>query len=364
MKIKIKTKLIINLALSLLFLILLVGCSESLNESKDYAYDDLSKYLKLGEYKGLEYEKIDVQVTQAEVQQYIDEAILNSSKTEQKKEGIVESDSVVNIDYVGSLKGVEFEGGAAEDTTINIADNNFIPGFVDEIIGHKVGETFNIKVTFPENYGNDELAGQNTVFKIKINYIEVAKHVEYNDNWVKKNTDFSYTSDYEKSVKDDIEDSKKQDAASKEKQELLSKIMENSEVISYPKKEYDSRYKQIVDRYKSIAESNDIKFDDYLKNEMGITQKQFKKLAKDTAEKVVKQELILHSIARAEKIEITDQEYNDYLSKFLKELGYTEETYKEEYGYTINEYAESNNFFTSYLYKRVMNKVMEYSKAK
>ncbi len=359
-----KTKLILYFALSLVLMLIITGCKKSPVVPKDYEYDDLSVYLKLGKYKGIEYDKINTQVSRAEVQQYIDEALAESTKKEQKKEGVIENDSTVNIDYVGSLNGVEFEGGSAKDTTINISDNNFIPGFAEGLVGHKVGESFDLKVTFPDNYGNEDLAGKETVFKIKVNYIESEDSPEYNDAWVKANTDFKDTAEFEKSAKEDIAAGKKLDADSKEKQEVLGKIMDDSKVIKYPDKEYDNRYNQIVDTYKAYAENGDVEFEEYLKNDMGLTKKQFEKLAKETAQKAVKQELVLHSIAKLEKIETSSEEYNEYLSKLLKDAGYTEETYEEENGISIAEYAEKNNLYTSFLYQKVMDKVMEYSKAK
>lgn len=360
---KTKCKIIIYATLLFMLFFILPGCSKSPKIPNDYDYADLSEYLKLGKYKGIEYEEMDTQVSRTEIQQYIDEALLESADIEQKKEGIVKEDSMVNIDYVGSLNGVEFEGGSATDIMINIADSNFIPGFAEGIIGHKVGETFNINVTFPENYGNDDLAGKDTVFNITINYIELEETPEYNDSWVKKNTEFDNTVEYEKSVKKDIEDGKKRNAISNARQEVLAKIMDDSEVISYPQKEYDNSYNRLVDTYKSYAEDNDIEFEEYLETEMGLTKKQFEKIAKETVDKAVKQELVLHSIARLEKIKITADEYKEYLNNFLKDAGYTEETYEEEYGYTIAEYAENNNLYTVLLYQRVLDKVMEYSEA-
>ncbi|HHW95163.1 MAG TPA: trigger factor [Mogibacterium sp.] len=363
MKKNLKFKITIAGTLLFILLFILSGCSKSSKIPDDYDYDDLSEYLKLGNYKGVEYELKDTQVTQSEVQQYIDEVLLESADIEQKKEGIVKNDSVVNIDYTGSLNGVEFEGGSATDTMINIADSNFIPGFAEGIIGHKVGETFDINVTFPENYGNDDLAGKNTVFKITINYIELEKTPDYNDNWVKKNTEFNTIAEYEKSIKEEIEDGKKRNAVSNARQEVLAKIIDDSKVVKYPQKEYDSSYNRLVDTYKSYAENSDIKFEEYLETEMGLTKKEFEQIAKETVEKAVKQELVLHSIARLEKIEITAGEYTEYLDKLLKDAGYTRETYEEEYGYTIEEYAESNNLFNFLLYQKVMDKVMEYSEA-
>ena len=342
-------------------LVLAGGCAKEAGVPEDYDYDDYSEFITLADYKGIEYEGVDDQVSQEEVQAYIDEALASSAESSQNTEGVVTEDSVINIDYAGSIDGVEFDGGTAEGVELDIADNNYIDGFAEGIIGHKAGETFDLHVTFPENFGNDELNGREAVFSITINYIVEESIPEYNDEWVRNNTDYTTTAEYEEAVRSDILAGKSRSAQSEIRLEVFNKIMENTEVIKYPEKELNARYDDIVSSYQGYAEAADMEFEDYLNSEMGISVDEFESMATEAAQNDVKNEMVLRAIAKAEGIELTDSDYNEYLIGLLEAAGYTEDSYKEEKGYTIQEYAEENGLFTSYLYQRVMDKVMEYS---
>ena len=339
------------------------SCSSSSIGINDYKYDDLSKYIKLGNYKGLEYTKTDLNVSKEEIQETIDSALSQGAETEEVKSGTVKEDSVVNIDYVGSIDGVEFEGGTAQGQELDIANSAYIPGFAEAIVGHEVGETFDINVTFPEDYGSEELSGKDAVFKITLNYIVKTKTPKYDDEWVKNNTNFDNKADYEASVKESLEQQKQLSAKSNEENEVFSQINESSEVLEYPEKELKSREEQVKNMYMDAAKQAGISFEDYLA-QMGMDADSFNSMAKTSAEQTVKMELILHSIAREEGIEFSDKGYKEYLDNALSKSGYTEEQFKSERGVDFETYAQQNSMFIGYMYETVMEKVMEYSKAK
>ena len=352
------------LVLSLVIVMSMTSCGSKVSIPDDYKYDDLSAYIKLAEYKGIEYTKITGDITDAEVKEYIDEKLAGSAETVQVKEGTVKNDSVVNIDYVGSIDGVEFEGGAAQGVDLDIANSGYIEGFAEGIIGHKVGETFDLKVTFPENYGKEELNGKPAVFKTTINYIVETKKAEYNDQWVKNNSDYDNKADYEKSVRDQLSKDRLSTAENTEKSEVFNKIAQGSEVIEYPEKELKERTEQIKNLYAGYAKSSGVSLDDFLSNQMGMDANQFNTMAEETAKNTVKQELILYAIKDKESIELSREGYEEALADMLKTSGLTEETFKEQNGKTFAEYANENNLYMSYLYERVMDKVMEYSEGK
>lgn len=323
--------------------------------------EDLSEYITLAEYKGLEYEKKDNQVSDEEIQDYINNEVNASGAASEIKTGKIKKDSVVNIDYTGSLNGVEFDGGSATDVELDIADNNYIDGFAEALIGHEAGETFDINVTFPENYGNTDLAGQPAVFKITVNYLVETTVPEYNDEWVSNNTEYTETKEYEAAVREELMKNKIADSQNDERLEVFNQIYDNTEVISYPDEEYKAKYDKLTSSYREYAEANNKEFEDYLENDMGISLKEFEDMAKDAAETALKRELILKAIAAEEGISTDESEYKTYLLELLDEAGYTEESYKAEKGYTIEEYADKNDIFVSFLYRKVMDKVMEYS---
>lgn len=330
-----------------------------------YDYSDLSVYLKLGKYKGLTYSKVTPQVTDDDVKDYIDSVIEQKSSTKEVKSGTVKKDSIVKIDYTGKINGKKFDGGSAEDYQLNIADSNFIDGFAEQIVGHKVGEKFDIDVTFPKNYSNnEELAGKKATFTVKVNSIVKTETPEYNDDFVKENTKYSTTEEYEKSIRKKLMKQEKQQAVSTEKQELFTKILTASKVKKYPEKETDDAYNNMIDTYKQLAKKNNTTYAKYIKSSTGMTRKQFEKQAKLAAKNTVKQELVLYSLADKFDIDISNKEYRDYLNNMLEEAGYDEDSFKSATGTTIEEYAEDNNLYDTMLYERVMNKVMKLSKAK
>lgn len=340
------------------------GCSTESGANEDYGYDDLTAYIKLGEYKGLEYDKADIEVSDDEVKARIDENVEGTATKDKVTSGKVKEDSVVNIDYSGSVDGVKFDGGTAQDQELDIANSHYIEGFAEGIVGHEVGETFDLHVTFPEDYGKEELNGKDAVFETTVNYIVEESVPEYDDEWVAANSDYKTTAEYEGSIRAELEESKKAEASSNERLAVFQQIVDASEVIEYPEAEYNARHDKLVDSYKSYAQTSGTDWATYLQDQMGMTEEQFEETARQNTEQTVEAELILNQIARLENIELSDEDYNDYLLKLLEDSGYTEKSFEEEKGQTVHEYASDNNIYSNYLYKKVMDKVMEYSVAK
>lgn len=321
------------------------SCSSGLQIPDEYNYDDFSVYITLGEYKGLSYEKVVPEVTDDDVDEYINTKLSDSKETKEIKEGIVKVDSVVNIDYVGYTDGKKFDGGSAEGIDLDIANSGYIDGFAEGIVGHKVGETFDLNVTFPEDYGATDLAGKPAVFKTTINYIKQEIIPELNDSFVQSISDYKTVDEYKDYVYDLLMEDKKTEAASKEQASLFNQIVDSSKIVKYPEIEYNNRLTTITNNY------NDGSSD-------------FSSMAESQAKETVKIELVLHAIAKAEGIEITKSVYNDYVNKLLEDAGVTQEQFEQNSGTTLAQYALDNSLYTSCLYQNVLNKVMEYSSAK
>ena len=342
----------------------LTACGGTTTPDK-YNYDDFSKYVKLGKYKNLEYTKADASVSDTEVQEAINATLEQAKTKEEVKEGTAASDSIVNIDYTGKINGKKFDGGSATGYELNLADSNFISGFAEQIVGHKVGETFDITVTFPSNYSNNtELAGKKATFTIKINSLVKTATPEYNDAFVKKNTKFKTTAEYEKNLRKQLLADKKAKAASSEKQELFQHILDDSKIKKYPEKEIKDTQKKMIDTYKELAKKNDTTYEKYLKSTMGMSKKAFEKQAKVAAKNTVRQELVLFALAKEYGIKVSDKEYKEYLDKLLKDAGYTRSQYEKATGMSIEEYADQNNLYDTMVYERVMDKVLKDSIAK
>lgn len=330
-----------------------------------YNYDDFSKYVKLGKYKNLEYTKADASVSDTEVQDAINTTLEQAKTKEQVKEGTAASDSIVNIDYTGKINGKKFDGGSATGYELNLGDSNFISGFAEQIVGHKVGETFDITVTFPANYSNNtELSGKKATFTIKLNSLVKTVTPEYTDEFVKKNTKFKNKAEYEKNLKNQLLKDKKAQAASSKKQELFQKILNSSKIKKYPSKELKDAQKKMIDTYKALAKKNDMSYEKYLKSSMGMSKKAFENQAKVAAKNTVKQELVLFALAKQYNIKVSDKEYKEYLDKLLKDAGYTRSQYEKAAGMSIEKYADQNNLYDTMVYEKVMAKVLKDSIAK
>ena len=355
-------KIISTLLIALMSVLTLTACGGGLHIPDEYKYDDLTEYIDLCEYKGIGYEKTDVNVTEEEIQEEIDNALTAAASTEKKESGTVTEDCTANIDYVGSMNGKEFEGGADQGYDLDIDNSSFIDGFAEAIVGHKVGTTFDINVKFPDDYGSADLAGKPAVFKITVNYITVEKKPEYNDEFVKNNTDYDSMQAYEKSINDRLMSDKQLEADKDDMSSVFDKIMKKSKVIKYPDKEFDAKRAKLADAYKEAADKAGADVETYVSQNLGMTVDEFNEKMDEVVKESVKYELILNQIARLEGMKFTDDDYSDYIYKLLEDSGLTDETFKAQSGMTIEEYAVKNDLFTSMLYQKVMEKIMEYSK--
>lgn len=313
-----------------LCLILLVSCGNVVSMPVVYDYEDLSEYIKLANYKELEYTAIKVAVSQKEIDEYIDNQLKHSA-TDKKKvtSGVAKKDSVANIDFVGSINGVELKDAKGKNYDLDLANSTFIDGFAEEIIGHKVGETFDVNVTFPEDYGNKKINGKKAVFVTTINYLTETVFPEYNLEYVKNNTEYESIKEYENGVKEQIMEEKKSQAEKKDRELVFKKIVKESKVLKYPEREYNMKVST-------------------LSNEKEAKQK-------------LKEELVLYAIVQAEGLKITDSGFQKYIDGVLSEEGITAEDFEERTGMNLAEYVDGKELGYSFIYEEVMDKVMSYA---
>ena len=322
-------KLLLSLSISFC-MVLMTACGSGVSIPDEYNYDDFSEFIKLANYKGVEYTPEIAEVSQDEIDKYIDDQ-LKQSATESKKitSGVAKADSIANINYIGRMDGVAFEGGTGDNYDLDLANSTFIDGFAEEIIGHSVGETFDVNVTFPEDYGSADLAGKPAVFETTINYLTEKVTPEYNLDYVKKNTEYDSIEAYEDSIREKLLADKESQLTYKNQEKVFNMIVKDSKVIKYPDEEYKLRLEAL-----------------------GTEKK---------AKQKVKEELVLHAIAQAEGMKFTDSDYQEYLDNLLSQAGMTAESFEESQGMSIGDYAEQYGMFTSFLFGKVMDKVMEYS---
>ena len=272
---------------------------------------DYDKYITVGDYKGLSFDKVDASVSKKEIKAEIQNRVEAAATTETVKKGTVKDGDTISVDYVGKIDGKEFDGGSAKNTSITIGTTSMIDGFTDGLIGKKVGSTVDLNLKFPDDYQAEDVAGKDVVFTVTINSKQITKTPEYNEEFVKNNTDYKTTEEFEAAVEKDLLDQKKESAETEVKNTLWNQVVDGSKVKKYPKKQLQYENDQLVERYKKTATSYGVEWKDFLEQYMQMSQEDFDKQAKSYAKTVVQQKLVMHYIAKKEGLKVSNKEYKD-----------------------------------------------------
>lgn len=330
-------------------------------QSKEYNYD-LSKYVKVGNYKGLEYASQKASVTDEEVDAEIQRRLQKAAKTENSKTGKVENGDTINISFVGKIDGKEFEGGSSESTDITVGTTQMIDGFVEGLIGKNVGESVTLNLKFPDDYGKTDLQGKAVEFKVTINSKKKISVPKLNTEFVKKNSKYKTVKEYKEGVKKELLNQKQKSIDSTVKQELWSRIINKSKAKKYPEKELNeamSQANKLEESYKAQAQNYGMEWETYLKTVMRTDKKGFEKLKQEYAKNIVFNRMVMYSIARSENISLSNREYKKEILKILEDNGYDEESFKKAFGKDIETYADEQNWRQKILFDKVLDKVMK-----
>ena len=281
---------------------------------------------EVSKYKGIEIKKVEYNVTDEDIEHELHHMQEHNSRLISVEDRAVESGDTTTIDFEGSVDGVPFEGGKAENYDLEIGSNTFIPGFEDQIIGMKIDEEKDVKVKFPEEYFSKELAGKDAVFKVKLHEIKKKELPEINDEFAKDASEFDTLADWKKSIKEKLE----KENASKAKFEMEDKAIE--EVCKNAKVEIPSGMieTQIDNMEKDISSRlsyQGMNLDQYLQM-IGKTKKEFRDEYKEEAEKQVKVNLVLEAIMKDSKIEVTEEEIDAKIKEMAETYGQKEEEAK------------------------------------
>ena len=330
-------------------------------QSKEYNYN-LSKYVKVGNYKGLEYTSQKASVTDEEVDVEIQRRLQKAAKTENSKTGKVENGDTINISFVGKIDGKEFEGGSSESTDITVGTTQMIDGFVEGLIGKNVGESVTLNLKFPDDYGKTDLQGKAVEFKVTINSKKKISVPKLNASFVKKNSKYKTVKEYKEGVKKELLNQKQKSIDSTVKQELWSRIINKSKAKKYPEKELNeamSQANKLEESYKAQAQNYGMEWETYLKTVMRTDKKGFEKLKQEYAKNIVFNRMVMYSIARSENISLSNREYKKEILKILEDNGYDEESFKKAFGKDIETYADEQNWRQKILFDKVLDKVMK-----
>ena len=291
--------------------------SETIGQLVDY----YSQNVELGNYKGIEYTKADVEVTDEDVQNKVDEFVDGLATYDKDTTSKAKSGDTVNIDFVGTVDGEEFDGGNTNGSGYDLVlgSGSFIDGFEDQIVGHKAGDTFVVKVTFPEDYGRDNLNGKDAEFKTTLNYIKIDKPATYNDELVAANTDYKTTKEYEESVKESLKADKEEAALASEQRDIMVNVMAKCKINDLPAEEVQANTDQLITSIKSQAESYGMDYATYIKLYYGYDDEdEFAQQVYEICQESLKEKMVMCAIAKAENVTVTDQETEDYLNDYAK----------------------------------------------
>lgn len=337
------------LSVGLCAAVLLSGCQKKVTYSNDY--------VDLGQYKGINYAPSDISVTDEEVDQQIQQILSSQSTTTEITDRTdVQNGDTANIDYAGTIDGVAFDGGTAQGVDLTIGSGRFIPGFEDQLIGVNVGDTVTINVTFPETYENNpDLAGKDAEFTVTVNKISKTVTPELTDTLVESLSNSAATTvdEYRQSIKQQMTDYKQQQADYDKQSIVWQQIMDNANLKQYPEGEVEQYVNDATEYYTQVASVNGMELEDLLSSYYNMTVEDLQ----TQAEQIVKQKVVTNAIAEAEKLSISDEEYQEGLEKYASNYGFSDTSAFEE------QYSKDEIMF-SLLYEKVIDFVVDNAKAK
>lgn len=275
----------------------------------------------LGQYKGLEVKKGTVKVTKKEIEAELANYQNQFAELIIKEEGTVENGDTAVIDFEGFKDGIAFEGGKAENHSLEIGSGSFIPGFEEQVIGMKVGEEKEINVTFPEEYQSAELAGQEAVFKVKVHEIKTKVLPDIDDELAKDvNIDGIETlADLETYTKEQIKNKKQTEVESKFSDDIFNAVIENTP-LEVPEAMIETETQTMLREVEQNLSQQGLNME-LFQQLTGKTMEDMKAEMSEQAEKRVKFNLILAEIAKAENIEISDEEVDDEIKEIATYYG-------------------------------------------
>ena len=295
--------------------------------------------LKLGAYKGLNINVAPAKVTAKDVDHAIQHEREHNARLVEEK-GTIENGFIANIDFEGYVGDKKFDGGTSTDYDLEIGSHSFIDTFEDQLIGLKAGETKDVNVKFPDNYGEPSLAGKPATFKVKINAVKRKELPELNDEFASNVSQFETLEEYKKDVKNNLVKQSEQAARVETENQILDKIVETTQV-DIPASMIDAELDNIIKDIEYKLMYQGLKLKDYL-NYLQIDEQSFRKTKRQEAEKSVKMRLAMQEIIRLEKMDVTSKEVDARLQEQAKNAGKSLKEYKESISEQQLRYVEND----------------------
>ncbi|AMM98106.1 MULTISPECIES: trigger factor [Bacillus] len=289
--------------------------------------------VKLGDYKGLNVEKDDATVTDEDVQEELKGMQNRQAELVVKEEGAIENGDTVVLDFEGFVDGEAFEGGKAENYSLEVGSGSFIPGFEEQLVGLEAGAEKDVEVTFPEEYHAEDLAGKPAVFKVKIHEIKAKELPALDDEFAKDvDEEVETLAELTEKTKKRLEEAKENEAEGKLREELVEKASENAEV-DIPQAMVDTELDRMMKEFEQRLQMQGMNLELYFQFS-GQDENALKEQMKEDAAKRVKSNLTLEAIAAAENLQVSDEEVEEELSKMAEAYNMPIENIKQAIGST------------------------------
>ena len=290
----------------------------------------LKPEVELGEYKGLTVEVPKVSVTDEDVQKELDTQREKNSRMVDVTDRAVEQGDLIKLNFDGSVDGVPFEGGKAEDYPLTIGSGSFIPGFEEQLIGTAIGEEKDVTVTFPEDYHAEELKGKEAVFKCKVNSIQKKELPEADDEFAQDVSEFDTLEEYKEDIRRNLTESREADAKRMKETAVVEKIVENAS-MDIPEGMIDEQVSRMVEDFRRRVESQGMAMEQYLQY-TGMDVTKLTESMRPEALKRIQNSLVLEAVAKAENIEISDERVDEEIAKMAEQYKMEADKLKEMMG--------------------------------
>lgn len=277
---------------------------------------DVSKYVTIGEYKGLKLDNETEAVTDEDVNLEIEFRL--QEKPEEVKDGAVEEGDFVKLNYTATIDGKEFEGGSEENYEMTVGDSGMVPGFDDGLIGMKKGETKELTLTFPEDYYDESVIGKTAVYQVTIQ--KISRVPQLTDQWVAANSDSKTVDEYRQAVRKSLEDSAAETAKLGLYDKAWNTVLDSSEVKEFPKEDLEKAVQAYKDMNEKYISQSGMELADFLEAQ-GMTQADFDKECQTYGEAKLKQDLIVQGIMDAEGLSLEDEDAADLKQELIQQYG-------------------------------------------
>ena len=287
-----------------------------IGEGKDFVFTAtvaVKPEVTLGDYKGVEVAKREVKVMAADVNAEIDKVREQNSRMITVENRGIKKDDTAIIDFVGSVDGVEFQGGTGKDYPLVIGSHSFIDNFEDQLVGKKVGEEVDVNVTFPEEYHAEELKGKEALFKVTIKEIKMKELPKADDEFASEVSEFETLKEYKASVKKSLTERRKEEAKREKENEAVAAVVDNM-TVELPEPMVDAETNQMIQEFATNLSQQGMAIDQYMQM-TGMTPAVLKTQMAPQAEARIKTRLALEAVVEAEGIKVSDKDIDKELEE-------------------------------------------------